>query len=97
MKITMAMKLVAAAKVRKAQDAVLQTRPFSENVQRVFGGLITRLGTEAAELPLMKQRDVKKVMLVVVSGDRGLCGSYNSYIIKKAEVSLSISHERRAA
>mmetsp|Transcript_26152 Transcript_26152/g.54490 ORF Transcript_26152/g.54490 Transcript_26152/m.54490 type:complete len:349 (+) Transcript_26152:45-1091(+) len=84
-KITMAMKLVAAAKVRKAQDAVLQTRPFSETLQSVFGGLISRLGSEAADLPLLQEREVKKVTLVVISGDRGLCGSYNSYMIKKAE------------
>ncbi|GMH59670.1 hypothetical protein TL16_g02879 [Triparma laevis f. inornata] len=84
-KITMAMKLVAAAKVRKAQDAVLQTRPFSETLQSVFGGLINRLGVEAADLPLLQEREVKKVTLVVISGDRGLCGSYNSYMIKKAQ------------
>jgi len=84
-KITEAMRLVAAAKVRRAQDAVLATRPFSETLQSVFGGLIQRLGTEASELPLLTQREVKKVTLVVISGDRGLCGGYNSYIIKKAE------------
>ena len=84
-KITMAMKLVAAAKVRRAQDSVLATRPFSETLQSVFGGLIERLGTEVMELPLLTQRDVKKVTLVVMTGDRGLCGSYNSGMIKKAE------------
>ena len=81
----MAMKLVAAAKVRKAQDAVLQTRPFSETLQSVFGGLIKRLGSEAGDLPLLQQREIKKVTMVVISGDRGLCGSYNSYVIKKTE------------
>merc|ERR1719410_2594647 len=84
-KITEAMKLVAAAKVRRAQDAVLATRPFSETLQSVFGGLIQRLGGEAATLPLLTQRDVKKVTLVVICGDRGLCGGYNNYIIKKTE------------
>lgn len=84
-KITMAMKLVAAAKVRRAQDAVLATRPFSETLQSVFGGLITRLGSETADLPLLTQREVKKVTIVVVTGDRGLCGGYNSFMIKKAE------------
>tara|TARA_B110000305_G_scaffold24396_1_gene22295 strand:- start:108 stop:530 length:423 start_codon:yes stop_codon:yes gene_type:complete len=84
-KITMAMKLVAAAKVRKAQDAVMQTRPFSETLQSVFGGLIARLGNEAADLPLLQQREIKKVTMVIISGDRGLCGGYNSYVIKKAE------------
>jgi len=84
-KITMAMKLVAAAKVRRAQDAVLATRPFSETLQSVFGGLINRLGGEAADLPLLTQREVNKVTLVVITGDRGLCGGYNSFMIKKAE------------
>ncbi|KAG7338501.1 ATP synthase F1 subunit gamma [Nitzschia inconspicua] len=84
-KITMAMKLVAAAKVRRAQDAVLATRPFSETLQSVFGGLIQRLGGDTIDLPLLTQREVKKVTLTVVTGDRGLCGGYNSYMIKKAE------------
>ena len=84
-KITMAMKLVAAAKVRRAQDAVLATRPFSETLQSVFGGLIQRMGGEAMDLPLLTTRDVSKVTLVCVTGDRGLCGGYNSFMIKKAE------------
>lgn len=84
-KITMAMKLVAAAKVRRAQDAVLATRPFSETLQSVFGGLIQRLDGESVDLPLLTQREVKKVTLCVVTGDRGLCGGYNSYMIRKAE------------
>lgn len=81
----MAMKLVAAAKVRRAQDAVLATRPFSETLQSVFGGLINRLDGEALDLPLLTSREVKKVTLVVITGDRGLCGGYNSFMIKKAE------------
>lgn len=84
-KITMAMKLVAAAKVRRAQDAVVATRPFSDTLQSVFGGLIARLGGEAIDLPLLTQRDVKKVTLVCITGDRGLCGGYNSFIIKRTE------------
>ena len=81
----MAMKLVAAAKVRRAQDAVIATRPFSETLQSVFGGLIACLGGESIDLPLLTKREVKKVTLTVVTGDRGLCGGYNSFMIKKAE------------
>lgn len=81
----MAMKLVAAAKVRRAQDAVLATRPFSETLQSVFGGLIARLDNESLDLPLLTVREVKKVTLTVITGDRGLCGGYNSFIIKRAE------------
>lgn len=84
-KITMAMKLVAAAKVRRAQDAVIATRPFSETLQSVFGGLIGRMGGDTASIPLLTQREVKKVTLAVITGDRGLCGGYNSFMIKKAE------------
>lgn len=84
-KITSAMKLVAAAKVRRAQDSVMATRPFSDTLQSVFGGLINRLGGEAADLPLLTQREVNKVTLTVITGDRGLCGGYNSFMIKKAE------------
>jgi F-type H+-transporting ATPase subunit gamma len=84
-KITMAMKLVAAAKVRRAQDAVLATRPFSETLQSVFGGLINRMGGDTADIPLLTQREVKKVTICCITGDRGLCGGYNSFMIKKAE------------
>lgn len=81
----MAMKLVAAAKVRRAQDSVMATRPFSETLQSVFGGLINRIDGTDLDLPLLTQREVKKVTLLVITGDRGLCGGYNSFMIKKAE------------
>ena len=55
------MKLVAAAKVRRAQDAVLKTRPFSETLQKVLGGLIVRLKKDNFDSPLMQDRPVKKV------------------------------------
>jgi len=84
-KITMAMKLVAAAKVRRAQDSVLATRPFSETLQSVFGGLIERLGSDSLDLPLLTSREVKTATIVLVTGDRGLCGGYNNFMIKKAE------------
>eukprot|EP00285_Hemiselmis_virescens_P018762 CAMPEP_0173377240 /NCGR_PEP_ID=MMETSP1356-20130122/443_1 /TAXON_ID=77927 ORGANISM="Hemiselmis virescens, Strain PCC157" /NCGR_SAMPLE_ID=MMETSP1356 /ASSEMBLY_ACC=CAM_ASM_000847 /LENGTH=346 /DNA_ID=CAMNT_0014329889 /DNA_START=88 /DNA_END=1128 /DNA_ORIENTATION=- len=84
-KITSAMKLVAAAKVRRAQDAVLKTRPFSETLQKVLGGLIERLKKDNFDSPLLTERPVNKVLLVSLTGDRGLCGGYNTYAIKKAE------------
>merc|ERR1712078_21368 len=84
-KITEAMRLVAAAKVRRAQEAVLQTWAFSETLQSVFLGLIDQLGKEPIDIPLLETREVKKVTLLAMSGDRGLCGSYNTYTIKKTE------------
>jgi len=84
-KITSAMRLVAAAKVRRAQEACLRSRPFSETLERILGGLLKRLSTEGLDIPLLQQREAKKVGLLVVTGDRGLCGSYNSAAIKKTE------------
>jgi len=84
-KITSAMKLVAAAKVRRAQEAVLRSRPFSETLERILGGLLQRLKTEALDIPLLETRTAEKVGLVVITGDRGLCGSYNAAAIKKTE------------
>jgi len=83
-KITDAMKLVAAAKVRRAQEAVINGRPFSENLVKILYGVNQRLVDEDVDSPLTNIRYVKSVLLVVVTGDRGLCGGYNSYIIKKA-------------
>jgi len=84
-KITSAMKLVAAAKVRRAQEAVLRSRPFSETLERILGGLLQRLKTESLDIPLMESRTANKVGLVAITGDRGLCGSYNAAAIKKTE------------
>jgi len=83
-KITDAMKLVAAAKVRKAQEAVVNGRPFSENLVKVLYGVNRRLQDEDVASPLTTIRPVKTVLLVVITGDRGLCGGYNNFVIKKA-------------
>ncbi|HEY9828175.1 MAG TPA: F0F1 ATP synthase subunit gamma [Stenomitos sp.] len=84
-KITEAMRLVAAAKVRRAQEQVIATRPFADRLAQVLYGLQSRLKFEEANLPLLKQRQVQKVGLLVVTGDRGLCGGYNGNIIRRAE------------
>ncbi|KAL7130282.1 hypothetical protein ABFS83_13G123800 [Erythranthe nasuta] len=87
-KITEAMKLVAAAKVRRAQEAVVNARPFSETLVEVLYNINEQLQIEDVDIPLTKIRPVKKVALVVITGDRGLCGGYNNYIIKKAEARI---------
>merc|ERR1712224_135992 len=83
-KITDAMKLVAAAKVRRAQEAVLNGIPFAENLVKVLYGVNQRLQDEDVDSPLTSVRPVKTVLLVVVTGDRGLCGGYNNFVIKKS-------------
>ncbi|KAL3820706.1 hypothetical protein ACJIZ3_006611 [Penstemon smallii] len=87
-KITEAMKLVAAAKVRRAQEAVVNARPFSETLVEVLYSINEQLQTEDVDIPLTKVRPVKKVAIVVVTGDRGLCGGFNNYILKKAEARM---------
>ncbi|CAF1741464.1 unnamed protein product [Brassica napus] len=87
-KITEAMKLVAAAKVRRAQEAVVNGRPFSETLVEVLYNINEQLQTDDIDVPLTKIRPVKKVALVVVTGDRGLCGGFNNFIIKKSEARI---------
>ncbi len=84
-KITEAMRLVAAAKVRRAQDQVLRSRPFADRLARVLENIQTRMQFEAADAPLLKKREVQTITLVAVTGDRGLCGGYNANIIKRTE------------
>lgn len=78
-------KQVAAAKVRRAQEAVVNGRPFSENLVKVLYGVNQRLRVEDVDSPLCDIRPVKTVLLVALTGDRGLCGGYNNFVIKKTE------------
>ena len=85
-KITEAMRLVAAAKVRRAQEQVLRSRPFADRLARVLENLQSRMRFEDADAPLLEQREVGTITLLAVTGDRGLCGGYNANIIKRTEL-----------
>ena len=80
--ITKAMKMVAAAKLRKSQDRILQMRPFAQKMSAILQNL-SASGSDS-DAWYAKQREINKVLLVVVSSDRGLCGSFNSAVIKSA-------------
>ncbi|HSG67286.1 MAG TPA: ATP synthase F1 subunit gamma [Bacteroidales bacterium] len=82
--ITSAMKLVAASKLRKAQGAILQLRPYAQKLQEFLQGLSTGLD-QSDEAVYSDNRDPKKVLLVVVTSNRGLCGPFNTNVIKQAE------------
>ncbi|MFM8525848.1 MAG: F0F1 ATP synthase subunit gamma [Cyanobacteriota bacterium] len=84
-KITEAMRLVAAAKVRRAQEQVLRSRPFADRLARVLENLQSRIRFEDVDAALLESRTVETITLVSVTGDRGLCGGYNANIIKKTE------------
>jgi F-type H+-transporting ATPase subunit gamma len=80
--ITKAMKMVAAAKLRRAQERVIAARPYSRKMLTVIANLAGRV--ERAQHPLLAKREPKKVKLFVLTSDRGLCGAYNTNILRKA-------------
>jgi len=80
--ITKAMKLVAAARLKKATDRVLEARPYTEKLREVMGSLST--GEDLPTHPLMEKRTIKKACIIVVTSDRGLAGSYNGSLTRKA-------------
>src|SRR5262245_64731401 len=81
--ITRAMKMVAAARLRRAQEAVFAARPYAEKFEAVLQHLASQ-GQEAAH-PLLEVREEKNIDLVVVTSDRGLCGGFNANLIRTAE------------
>lgn len=81
--ITKAMKMVAASRLRKAQDAILASRPYALKMLEVLSSLALRTNPHAH--PLLQVRDGRKVDLVIVTSDRGLCGAFNANIIRAAE------------
>ena len=93
-KITDAMKLVAAAKVRKAQDAVINARPFSEQLVKVLFAINGKLQGEDVDAPLCAVRPVKTCLIMLCTGDRGLCGGYNNFAIKKCETRVQELEEQ---
>nr|WP_320020641.1 ATP synthase F1 subunit gamma [uncultured Draconibacterium sp.] len=81
--VTSAMKMVSAAKLKKAQDAILQIRPYAEKLQEILTSLSSSL-ENVEDSAYTQTREPKKVLLILVSSNRGLCGGFNSNISKKA-------------
>lgn len=81
--ITKAMKMVSASKLRRSQDSLLQTRPYAYKIVEMLNAIKERINS--FDHPLLRKREIHKTRVLVVSSDRGLCGSYNWNIIKKAE------------
>jgi F-type H+-transporting ATPase subunit gamma len=85
--ITKAMKMVSAAKLRKAQDAIVQMRPYARKLQEVLSNIVSSSEGEAG-MALAVERTVEKVLLIVITSDRGLCGAYNTNVIKAARAAI---------
>ena len=81
--ITKAMKMVSAAKLRRAQEAAVEARPYAEKMTDLFKNLAARVSREAH--PLLGLRDEKRIDLLFLTSDRGLCGGYNANLIRSAE------------
>jgi F-type H+-transporting ATPase subunit gamma len=92
-KITQAMKMVAAAKLRRAQDAMIAARPYSHTLGALLRDLLSNAGDEIAKSPVLFGRklteaNTDKVLLIIVSSDRGLAGAFNANIIRFAEARI---------
>ena len=85
-KITRAMKLVAAAKLRRAQERILAARPYATKMAELLGNLVSAAGTDGAPHPLLEQREGPRRQVVVITADRGLAGAFNANIIRHALV-----------
>src|SRR6516162_4912067 len=84
--LTKAMKTVSAAKLRRAQERVFSARPYAEQLKKVLGNMTTRL--ENIEHPLLTVRPEERILFLVVTADRGLCGAFNSNILRTASTFL---------
>jgi len=85
MQITSAMKMVSAAKLKKAQDAITAMRPYADKLTELLQNLSATLDADSGS-KFSDQRDVKNVLIVAITSNRGLCGAFNSNIIKQANV-----------
>ena len=92
--ITKAMKLVSATKLRKAQNAIVQMRPYAQKLNAVLGNLVEAIDVDSLKV-YFDQREVKNVLVVVIASDRGLCGSFNWNVIKLANRTVKEKYENK--
>jgi F-type H+-transporting ATPase subunit gamma len=92
--VTSAMKMVSAAKLKKAQDAILQIRPYAEKLSDLLSSLSSALDNSADSVYTV-QREPEKVLIVLISSNRGLCGGFNSNIAKKAIAVAKTTYSRQ--
>jgi len=86
--ITKAMKMVSAAKLRRAQDAIIQMRPYAKKLQEMLSNIVSN-SEGGGGMDLATERPVEKVLLIVITSDRGLCGAFNANLIKLAKATIA--------
>ena len=95
--ITKAMKLVSASKLKRAQDRIVQMRPYSNKLNSILSNLMESLEGEDISLALNKVREPKKVLIVLITSDKGLCGGFNSNLIKTTKNLLNTTYASQLA
>lgn len=90
--ITKAMKMVAAAKLRRAQDAIMQMRPYAHKLDGILSNITRGVEEGATDSTFTKVRPVHKVLFVLITSDRGLCGAFNSNVVKGATAFILENH-----
>jgi F-type H+-transporting ATPase subunit gamma len=91
--ITRAMKFVAAARLRRAQEAALAARPYAKELVRVLRSTMERI--ESPEHPLLAKRPEERILVIVISGERGLAGAFNTNVLKKANELIRSKHGKK--
>lgn len=94
MQITSAMKMVSAAKLKRSQDAIVQMRPYAEKLTALMGNVTATL--DASENPYAQERPIQKVLIIAMTANRGLCGAFNSSVIKRTK-SVADQYEAQGA
>ena len=94
--ITKAMKMVAAAKLKRAQDRVISSRPFAGKMSEVLGGLSAKVAGEISH-PLLDERGDSNYLVVLISADKGLAGAFNANVIKATQAFLKENAEKQAS
>jgi F-type H+-transporting ATPase subunit gamma len=94
--ITKAMKMVAAAKLRRSQEAVMQLRPYAQKLNSIMANVSSDASIDLSENPYSEVREEEKVLLIMVTSDRGLCGGFNSNIIKAVNILLAGKYKDQA-
>lgn len=93
--ITRAMKMVAAAKLRKAQEQIFAARPYAYKIDEMINHIVAKL--EVVTDPLLEVRPARRVLIVAVTADRGLCGSFNTNIIKRVEQQIDLHRDKEVS
>jgi len=94
--ITKAMKMVSAAKLRRAQDAISQMRPYAQKLQEMLSNIVSTLDGET-QLELAAVRPVENVLFIVITSDRGLAGAYNANVVKAAKAKIAEAYPTQYA